>query len=69
MNSVQDFYKKDNGVVVNTNSKDYVRAKRRNYIRRKQDEVFKQVDDISNMREELKKLTKAVNHLISKGEK
>ena len=36
MNSINDFKKKPSGVIVNTNSQDYMRAKNRNYINRQQ---------------------------------
>jgi hypothetical protein len=40
MNSIKDFQKKPSGAVVNTNAKDYMRARNRNYIRRVQQEMF-----------------------------
>jgi len=40
MNSIKDFQKKSSGAVVNTNSKDYMRARNRNYIRRVQQQMF-----------------------------
>jgi len=40
MNSIKDFQKKTSGAVVNTNSKDYMRARNRNHIRRIQQQMF-----------------------------
>jgi len=40
MNSIKDFQKKTNGAVVNTNSKDFMRARNRNHIRRVQQKMF-----------------------------
>jgi hypothetical protein len=40
MNNIKDFKKKEDRVIVNTNTKDYLRAKKRNYIRKQQELYF-----------------------------
>ena len=40
MNSIKDFQKKTSGAVVNTNSKDFMRARNRNHVRRVQQKMF-----------------------------
>jgi len=61
MNKVQDFYKRDDGVVINTNTTEYLRAKRRNYIRKKQDEMIDALDDVKELKHQVKKLGKMQN--------
>ena len=40
MNNIKDFKKKEDRVIVNTNTKDYLRAKKGNYIRKQQELYF-----------------------------
>ena len=40
MNREKDFHKKQSGVIVNTNTRDFRRAKKRNFVRREQDKIF-----------------------------
>ena len=40
MNTIKDFQKKPSGAVVNINSNDHARAKKRNYVKRVQDNMF-----------------------------
>jgi hypothetical protein len=40
MNNIKDFKKKENNIIINTNTKDYLRAKKRNYIHKQQELYF-----------------------------
>jgi hypothetical protein len=67
MNSIKDFHKKTDGVVVNVNSKDHMRARNRNHIRRVQQKMFGDYNnegDIDKLKQEIHELKKIVKSLI-----
>lgn len=65
MNNITDFRKNDNGVIINTNSKDYMRARKRNHIKRKQEETFEKVDELHKLHDEVATLKKMISELHS----
>jgi hypothetical protein len=56
MNNAQDFHKRSDGVVVNTNTNDYLRARRRNFIRKQQDKMLEVMDEFDDLKQEVKRL-------------
>jgi hypothetical protein len=61
MNNVQDFHKNLSGVIINNNSRDYLRAKRRNYIRRQQDKMLIVMNEFDEIKKEVKEIKKIKN--------
>lgn len=66
MNRPQDFRKRNSGVVVNINDKDHKRARRRNRVRRDQDENFGQDGKIAKMENEIAELKAIISKLVEK---
>lgn len=73
MNNPKDFTKKDSGVVVNSNTADYLRARKRNKVRRDQDDTFGeegkiaiQEKKIDTLESEIAELKAMVNALAKK---
>ena len=64
MNNTKDFHKKKNGVIVNTNRKDYKRAKNRNFVRREGDKLIGESGKVATLENELADLKALVKHLM-----
>ena len=62
MNRTKDFHKKDDGSVVNQNHKDFMRAKKRNFIRREQDKVLGDNGQVAQLNDEITVL-KRINEI------
>jgi hypothetical protein len=56
MNTPRDFHKRADGVVVNTNTGDHTRARRRNRVRKEQDVVLGANGKIAKLEAELAEL-------------
>jgi len=56
MNTPRDFHKRADGVVININSRDHMRARRRNTVRKDQDENFGSGGKIAKLEAELAEL-------------
>ena len=65
MNNIQDFHKNNTGMVINTNNKDYMRARKRNHIKRKQEETFQKVEELHKLHNEVDNLKKMISELHS----
>ena len=64
MNTVKDFHKKNDSTVINTNSKDFVRAKNRNYTRKEQDKIIGENGKVASLEKELNDLKNLVKELM-----
>ena len=66
MNRSKDFHKKEDGVVVNRNTKDYRRAKNRNFVRKEQNKLFGMNGDegkIAKLERQLKEKDKDIESM------
>jgi len=59
MNDMRDFHKEESGIVINTNTKDYLRSKRRNKNLRN----IHKVEKIDNLEKEIRELKQIINEL------
>jgi len=70
MNNIKDFHKRDDGVVINTNTHDYKRARRRNHISREQEKIFgngkNKIDDIEQRLKRQENEMKKIENILSK---
>lgn len=53
MNKANDFHKKKSGVIVNTNRKDFQRARNRNFIRKEQNKIIGENGKIAMLEKEV----------------
>lgn len=65
MNTNRDFHKKPDGVVINTNKKDYMRARNRNFVRREQDKLIGSRGIVAKLEEEVRELKNIVKILLN----
>lgn len=65
MNNKSDFHKKNNGVVVNTNSKDYLRARNRNFVRKEQIKIIGEDGKVAVLEKELAELKSIIETLVN----
>ena len=66
MNNTKDFHKKDNGVVVNTNRKDYQRARNRNFMRREQEKIVGEDGKIASLEKEVLELKRLLQESLKR---
>ena len=64
MNQCKDFHKKEDGVVVNVNSKDYLRARNRNFVRKEQVKIIGEDGKVAVLERELADLKSIINELV-----
>ena len=64
MNTNKDFHKKDNGVIINTNSRDYMRARNRNYIRREQNKILGKNGKLASLEREVVELKELIKTMM-----
>lgn len=64
MNTTKDFHKKDNGVVININTKDYMRARNRNYNRREQSKIIGSDGKVASLEREVTELKLLIKELL-----
>lgn len=66
MNNKSDFHKKSSGVVVNTNSRDFRRARRRNFTNRENDKIIGKDGKVAKLEKEVSDLKDIVSALLTK---
>ncbi len=64
MNVIKDFHKKDSGVVVNTNTEDFKRARNRNFTRREVEKTIGEAGKIAQLESEIEQLKELVKSLV-----
>lgn len=67
MNNNKDFHKKSNGVVININSKDYMRARNRNYVRKEQYKIIGDTGKVASLEKEVAGLKALIKEFMEKG--
>lgn len=65
MNSTKDFHKLDSGVVVNTNTQDYKRARNRNFTRTENDKIIGDQGKVAILETQLAEVTASHEEITS----
>lgn len=65
MNTLKDFHKKESGVVINSNTKDFKRARNRNFTRREVEKQIGEAGKVAQLEQELAELKELLNKVLA----